>query len=193
MTLPIRLALAMVTLVAGTTVAILLLVNHALESIVGTRALRQIETEARLVATELSDQITDLKSDVTTLVPSIALDQLVRNQAASRDRSDPGLAEAANGVAKRRDNVPSRCIARAGDHRRSTNIPPVRATRARFKAALNRRSDCPKRSNRAHSTSSRNLSPLRRSSTACMRRSASAFAEGRGMTQDSTVFRDTSS
>lgn len=95
MTFSIRLALVMVTLVAGTTVALLLLVNHALESIIGTRALRQIETEARLVATELSDQITALKSDVTALVPSIALDQLVRNQAASRDRRDPGLAEAA--------------------------------------------------------------------------------------------------
>ncbi|HWP27015.1 MAG TPA: PAS domain S-box protein [Xanthobacteraceae bacterium] len=85
----------MVTLVAGTTIAILLLVNHALESIIGARALLQIETEARLVAAELSDQIDDLKSDVTVLVPSIALDQLVRNQAASRDRSDPGVAEAA--------------------------------------------------------------------------------------------------
>ncbi len=85
----------MVTLVAGTIVAILFFVNHILENIVGARAFLQIETEARLIAAKLSDQISDLKSDVTLLIPSIALDQLVRRQVASRNRSDPAVADAA--------------------------------------------------------------------------------------------------
>jgi hypothetical protein len=41
MTLSARLALAMVTLVAGTSVAILLFVNQALEHVIGARALLQ--------------------------------------------------------------------------------------------------------------------------------------------------------
>jgi PAS domain S-box-containing protein len=55
----------------------------------------KVETDARLLAARLSDQISDLKSDVTVLIPSVALDQLVRAQAASQQPIAAPVAKAA--------------------------------------------------------------------------------------------------
>jgi CheY-like chemotaxis protein len=78
MTLPNRMTLAIVTLVAATTVGILFFTNEALEHVISTRALVQIGTHARLLANKLEDRIGDVKDDVLILAPISSLEEFIR-------------------------------------------------------------------------------------------------------------------
>jgi PAS domain S-box-containing protein len=96
MTLALRLSLAMVAVAAGTTVAILFFANQALETFIGARALRGIETHARLVASKLEDVLGDAKADVIILNSARGLDELVRARVSKKNgASDDLLVESA--------------------------------------------------------------------------------------------------